>query len=58
MKFTKSKSREEALRLIRQLSRPLPPGFRFDRLEANERRTGTLARPLPEGPAGREPQTQ
>jgi antitoxin MazE len=28
---------EEALRSMRRLRRPLPPGFKFDRLEANER---------------------
>jgi antitoxin MazE len=28
---------EEAIERIRQLRRPLPPGFKFDRLEANER---------------------
>ena len=29
--------REEALKRLRALRRPLPPGFRFDRDEANER---------------------
>ncbi len=28
---------EKALARIRKLRRPLPPGFKFDRLEANER---------------------
>ena len=28
---------EQALERIRQLRRPLPPGFQFDRQEANER---------------------
>jgi antitoxin MazE len=28
---------QKALERIRQLRRPLPPGFKFDRLEANER---------------------
>jgi antitoxin MazE len=28
---------QEALRIMRRLRRPLPPGFRFNRLEANER---------------------
>jgi antitoxin MazE len=28
---------EKALERMRQLRRPLPPGFRFDRFEANER---------------------
>jgi antitoxin MazE len=30
-------TREELIGRIRQLSRPLPPGFRFDREEANAR---------------------
>jgi antitoxin MazE len=30
-------SRENALERIRRLRRPLPPDFKFDRLEANER---------------------
>jgi antitoxin MazE len=30
-------SKQAALERIRALSRPLPPGFRFDREEANER---------------------
>jgi antitoxin MazE len=29
--------REEALATLRALSRPMPPGFRFSRDEANER---------------------
>jgi hypothetical protein len=33
----KARSIEDALRLIRSLRRPLPPGFKFDRLEANVR---------------------
>ncbi|MGA2185602.1 MAG: AbrB/MazE/SpoVT family DNA-binding domain-containing protein [Bryobacteraceae bacterium] len=33
----RDRSAEKALKRIRQLRRPLPPGFRFDRLEANER---------------------
>ena len=28
---------EKALEKMRRLRRPLPPGFKFDRLEANER---------------------
>lgn len=28
---------EKAIERIRKLRRPLPPGFKFDRLEANER---------------------
>jgi antitoxin MazE len=31
-------SAQKAIERIRQLRRPLPPGFKFDRLEANERR--------------------
>lgn len=31
------RSREEALARLRLLRRPLPPGFRFSREEANER---------------------
>ncbi|MBZ5619241.1 MAG: AbrB/MazE/SpoVT family DNA-binding domain-containing protein [Acidobacteriia bacterium] len=30
-------STEKAIERIRRLRRPLPPGFKFDRLEANER---------------------
>jgi len=30
-------TREEALEIIRSLQRPLPPGYKFDRQEANER---------------------
>ena len=29
---------EEALETMRKLRRPLPPGFKFDRLEANARK--------------------
>jgi antitoxin MazE len=29
--------REDALKRLRALKRPLPPGFKFDRDEANER---------------------
>jgi antitoxin MazE len=31
------RSREEAMKKLRALRRPLPPGFKFDRDEANER---------------------
>ena len=31
-------TREEAIEGIRKLARPLPPGFKFDREEANARR--------------------
>jgi antitoxin MazE len=30
-------SKEKALEAIRRLARPFPPGFKFDREEANER---------------------
>jgi antitoxin MazE len=33
----RDRSRQEALDRLRRLRRPLPPGFRFDRDEANER---------------------
>jgi antitoxin MazE len=33
----RDRSREKALERIRRLRRPLPAGFKFDRLEANER---------------------
>jgi antitoxin MazE len=33
----KSPDREELLKRLRALRRPLPPGFKFDRDEANER---------------------
>jgi antitoxin MazE len=35
--IARDKRREEALKRLRALRRPLPPGFRFDRDEANER---------------------
>ena len=35
---SRDQSREKALKRIRKLRRPLPAGFKFDRLEANERR--------------------
>jgi antitoxin MazE len=34
---TRDRAREEALARIRKLRRPLPPGFKFDRIEAQER---------------------
>lgn len=34
---SRDRSRERALARLRRLRRPLPPGFRFDRDEANER---------------------
>jgi antitoxin MazE len=33
----RDRSRERDLETLRRLSRPLPPGFKFDREEANER---------------------
>ena len=33
----RDRRREAALETLRRLSRPLPPGFKFDREEANER---------------------
>ena len=35
--IARDRSTEQALERIRRLRRPLPPGFKFDRLEANER---------------------
>jgi antitoxin MazE len=34
---SRDRSKEKALEKIRRLRRPLPPGFEFDRQEANER---------------------
>ena len=36
-RVSRDRSRERALKTIRDLARPLPPGFKFDRQEANER---------------------
>jgi antitoxin MazE len=36
-KVTRDPSREKALETIHRLARPFPPGFRFDREEANRR---------------------
>ena len=33
----RDRKRDEALKRLRTLKRPLPPGFKFDREEANER---------------------
>ena len=33
----RDRSREKAMETIRRLARPLPPGFKFDREEVNER---------------------
>jgi antitoxin MazE len=35
--LSRDRSREEALERLRRLRRPLPPGFRFDRITAYER---------------------
>lgn len=35
--IARDRKREEALKRLRALRRPLPPGFRFDRDDANER---------------------
>ena len=35
--IARDRSAEKALERIRRLRRPLPPGFKFDRLEVNER---------------------
>ena len=37
LRVGRDRTREEALETLRALSRPLPPGFRFSRDEANER---------------------
>lgn len=34
---SRDRKREEALKRLRELRRPLPPGFKFDREEANAR---------------------
>ena len=34
---SRDRKREEAFARLRALKRPLPPGFKFDREEANER---------------------
>ncbi len=36
-RISRDHTREDALAQLRALSRPLPPGFRFSRDEANER---------------------
>jgi len=36
-KIARDRSREKALDTIRRLARPFPPGFKFDREEANKR---------------------
>ena len=37
LEVANDRSREEALKRLRALRRPLPPGFKFDREEANAR---------------------
>ena len=37
LEVSKDKSRERALERLRALRRPIPPGFKFDRDEANAR---------------------
>ena len=41
LKVSRDKSRQHALETLRRLSRPLPPGFVFDREEAHERGSGS-----------------
>lgn len=36
-KIARDQSKERALEAIHRLARPFPPGFKFDRGEANER---------------------
>jgi antitoxin MazE len=36
-KVDRDRRREKAMESLRRLARPLPPGFRFDRDELNER---------------------
>jgi antitoxin MazE len=36
-RIARDQSKARALEAIRRLARPLPPGFKFDREEANER---------------------
>lgn len=37
VKVVRDRKIEQALKRMRELRRPLPPGFKFDRFEANER---------------------
>jgi antitoxin MazE len=37
LKVARDESRQKALEQIRKLARRMPPGFHFDRTEANER---------------------
>jgi antitoxin MazE len=34
---SRQRTKEDAVESLRRLARPLPPGFKFDREEANER---------------------
>jgi antitoxin MazE len=36
-KTARDRNREKAIESLRRLARPLPPGFKFDREEVNER---------------------
>lgn len=36
-RVARDRSREKAIETLRRLARPLPPGFKFDREEINER---------------------
>ncbi len=36
-RVARDRNREKAIETIRRLARPLPPGFKFDREEVNER---------------------
>ncbi|MBX3476088.1 MAG: AbrB/MazE/SpoVT family DNA-binding domain-containing protein [Brevundimonas sp.] len=38
LEIEKDERRREAIKQIRKLAWPVPPGFRFDRLESNERK--------------------
>lgn len=37
LELSRDLARMKAIETIQKLARPLPPGFRFDRMEANER---------------------
>lgn len=37
LKASRPRTKAQALEQLRRLARPLPPGFQFDREEANER---------------------
>jgi len=44
VEVSRDESRQRALAALRKLSRPLPPGFVFDREEAHERGSGSNER--------------